>query len=59
MFVIESIASHIHHGCERDADVSPGGWDAGYEPGNGDGVREAEDEFVDDAIGADGAGDER
>lgn len=44
------------HQDERDLHEAVGGRDAREQPGDGGGVGEGEEGFVDDAVGADGAG---
>lgn len=54
----QSISPDRDDAGKRDIQLLARWWDAGEQPGHLGRVREAEDELVDDAVDADGAGDE-
>lgn len=58
MLVAQSVAAHGDDGREGDLEALVRRRYAGEEPGDFAAVGEAEDEFVDDVGGADGAGEE-
>lgn len=58
MLMTQPIAPHSHDARKRDLELPSRGRDAGNQPGDFVSVREGEDEFVDDAVDGDGAGDE-
>lgn len=58
MFMTKPIATHSHDASKWNLEFPASRWNAGQQPGHFAGVREAEDEFVDDTVDADGAGDE-
>lgn len=58
MFPGDLAAPDRDHGDEDDADFAVRGRDVGQEPGDLLRVAEGEEEFVDEAVCADGAGEE-
>jgi len=53
----QTVSPHSNNGGERQREFAARGRDAGKQPGNLGRVREAENEFVDNTVDADGAGD--
>lgn len=58
MLVTQAVAAQCDDGREGDSEALSRRWDTGKKPGNVACMCEGEDEFVDYAVDADGAGNE-
>lgn len=58
MFVVQPVAADIYHSDHGNSELFPSRWDLRKKPVDGAVMRYVEDEFVDNAVRADRAGDE-